>query len=142
MKFSNGCWLLQEGMACFSPQQVYYTKITDTEVTLCAPTHKINHRGDTLGGANLTIRISSPLPDVIRVQTYHYMGICPKTPAFELKLDHPQILQVEDSEEKLVITSGSLSLEIGKKDWYMRYIRDGKVITQSGNRDLAMVKTD
>ena len=86
MKFSNGCWLLKEGTACFSPQEVYYTKIEDKLVTLCAPTHKINHRGDTLGGANLTIRISSPMPDVIRVQTDHYMGVLPKSPSFELNL--------------------------------------------------------
>ena len=87
MKFSNGCWLLKEGTACFSPQEVYYTKIEDKLVTLCAPTHKINHRGDTLGGANLTIRISSPMPDVIRVQTDHYMGVLTKNPSFELNLD-------------------------------------------------------
>ena len=105
MKFSNGCWLLKEGYGCFAPQEVYEQKITDTEVSLCAPTHKIVTRGDTLGGANLTIKISSPMPDVIRVQTFHYMGVQKKTPAFELELDHPQKLQVEDSEEKMVIIS-------------------------------------
>lgn len=142
MKFSNGCWLLKEGNACFSPQEVYYTKIEKKEVTLCAPTHKITHRGDTLGGANLTIRISSPMPEVIRVQTYHHMGAFRKAPAFELNLDNPQDLTVEDSEETLTVTSGCLSLEIGKKDWYMHYLRDGKVIAGSGAKDLAMIKTD
>lgn len=142
MKFSNGCWLLKEGTACFSPQEVYDTKIEDKMVTLCAPTHKINHRGDTLGGANLTIRISSPMPEVLRIQTDHYMGVCRKSPSFELNLDNPQSLQVDDSNEKITITSGSLSLEIDKQNWSMRYIRNGKVITQSGNRDLAMMKTN
>lgn len=142
MKFSNGCWLLKEGNACFSPQEVYYTKIEKKEVTLCAPTHKITHRGDTLGGANLTIRISSPMPEVIRVQTYHHMGAFRKAPAFELNLDNPQDLTVEDSEETLTVTSGCLSLEIGKKNWYMHYLRDGKVIAGSGAKDLAMIKTD
>lgn len=142
MKFSNGCWLLKEGVACFSPQEVYYTKVTDTEVTLCAPTHKIVTRGDTLGGANLTIRISSPMPEVIRVQADHYMGVQAKTPSFELDLSHPQKLQVEDNEDSITVTSGTLSLVMDKKNWSMKYIRDGKVITQSGNRDLAMMKTD
>ncbi len=41
---------------------------------LCAPTHKINHRGDTLGGINLTVEITTPMPEVIRVKTYHYKG--------------------------------------------------------------------
>ena len=50
MKFSNGCWLQKEGCACFSPAEVYFTKIEKDKVVLCAPTHKINHRGDTLGG--------------------------------------------------------------------------------------------
>ena len=140
MKFSNGCWLLKEGYGCFAPQEVYEQKITDTEVSLCAPTHKIVTRGDTLGGANLTIKISSPMPDVIRVQTFHYMGVQKKTPAFELELDHPQKLQIEDSEDKMVITSGHLSLEIGKKNWYMRYLRDGELLTESGVKDLAMIK--
>ena len=53
MKFSNGCWLQKEGCACFSPAEVYFTKIEKDKVVLCAPTHKINHRGDTLGGINL-----------------------------------------------------------------------------------------
>ena len=140
MKFSNGCWLLKEGIACFSPAQVYYTTRDEKEVTLCAPTHPIEERGDTLGFANLTIRITSPMPDVIRVQTDHYMGRAPKAPTFELNLDNPQTLQVEESEEKLVITSGSLSLEIGKKKWYMKYLRNGEVITTSGPKDLAMMK--
>ena len=142
MKFSNGCWLFKEGVGCFAPTQVYYTKIADKEVSICAPTHRITERGDTLGGANLTIRITSPMPDVIRVQTDHYMGRRPVTPTFDLKLDTPQTLQVKEDDDTLVITSGSLSLEIGKKTWYMRYCRDGKVITQSTAKDLAMIKTN
>ncbi len=142
MKFSNGCWLLKEGYGCFSPQEVFEMKIGDKEVVLCAPTHKITTRGDTLGGANLTIRITSPLPDVIRVQTSHYMGTLPKSPSFELKLDNPQTLQVADAEETLTVTSGSLSLVIGKKNWSMKYMRNGQVISESGPRDLAMMKAD
>lgn len=142
MKFNNGCWLFKEGVACFSPGEVYYTKIEEKEVTLCAPTHKITERGDTLGGINLTIRISSPMPDVIRVQADHYMGTLSKNPSFELNLDNPQTLQVEDSEDELVVTSGSVSLKIGKKNWYMRYCTGDKVITQSLAKDLALMKTD
>ena len=140
MKFNHGCWLLKEGIGCFSPTQVYHATIKDKEVILCAPTHPMNNRGDTLGGANLTIRITSPLPDVIRVQTVHHMGTLPKGPAFELQLGTPQTLQTDDTEDTLTVTSGSLSLEIGKKNWYMRYIRGGKTITASGAKDLAMMK--
>ena len=70
------------------------------------------------------------------------MGTCQKSPVFDLNLGNPQTLQVEDNEDTLTVTSGSLSLEIGKKRWYMRYIRDGRVITQSAPRDLAMMKAN
>lgn len=142
MKFNNGCWLFKEGCACFSPSEVYYTTVKDTEVTLCAPTHPIKERGDTLGGINLTIRITSPMPDVLRVQTYHHMGTVAKTPSFELNLDHPQTLQVEDKDDILTITSGTLSLVITKNPWSMTYMSGGKVLTKSGRRDLALMKTD
>lgn len=142
MKFNNGCWLFKEGCACFSPSEVYYTTVGDTEVTLCAPTHPIKERGDTLGGINLTIRITSPMPDVLRVQTYHHMGTVAKAPSFELNLDHPQTLQVEDKDDILTITSGTLSLVITKNPWSMTYMSGGKVLTKSGRRDLALMKTD
>lgn len=142
MKFNNGCWLFKEGTACFSPSEVYYTTIKDTEVTLCAPTHPIQERGDTLGGVNLTIRITSPMPDILRVQTFHHMGTVAKTPSFELNLDCPQTLQVEDKDDTLTITSGTLSLVITKNPWSMTYMSGGKVLTKSGRRDLALMKTD
>ena len=69
MKFSNGCWLQKEGCACFAPQEVYFTKIEDTKVTLLAPTHHIIRRGDTLGGINLTLEITSPATEILRVRT-------------------------------------------------------------------------
>ena len=84
MKFSNGCWLQQEGCECSTPQQVYFSKIEENKVTLCAPTNRITHRGDTLGGINLTLVITSPLPEVLRVQTYHHLGAVKKSPAFEI----------------------------------------------------------
>ena len=49
MKFSNGCWLQKERCECFSPAEVYFSKIEKDQVTICAPTSKITQRGDTLG---------------------------------------------------------------------------------------------
>ena len=141
MKFSNGCWLQQEGCECFTPQQVYFSKIEENRVTLCAPTNRINHRGDTLGGINLTLVITSPIPEVLRVQTYHHLGAVKKSPAFEINETCLPLTTFED-DEHITIASGSLTLEIGKKNWYMKYTRNGKVITESKNRDLALMKTD
>ena len=142
MKFSNGCWLQKEGYQRFSPKEVYFTKIEPKQVTLCAPTHPINHRGDTLGGVNLTIQISSPMPEVIRVKTHHYMGVVQKSPEFELNIEENKNLQVSEDEERIIIKSGSLRLIITKSNWSMTYENDQKMLTQSIDGDLAYMKTD
>ena len=142
MKFSNGCWLQKEGTECFSPAQVYDYRATDKELRLLAPTHRISHRGDTLGGVNLTIFISAPMPEVIRVKTYHYMGAIAKEPAFELNLSKEETIGFEDNNNLIIVTSGSLRLEIKKANGEMTYYRGTEKLTGSGWRDLAYMKTD
>ena len=142
MKFSNGCWLQKEGCGCHAPQEVYFTKAEDRKVTICAPTVHITNRGDTLGCINLTLEITSPAPEILRVRTYHHKGSVGDSPSFDLELTDELPLKVTDSQETLDIASGSLTLSISKKNWSMTYLRNGKVITRSTGRDLALMKTD
>ena len=142
MLFGNGCWLQKEGCACFTPQEVYFENTEATKVTLCLSTSRIVNRGCTLGGINLTMVITSPAPDVLRVQTYHHLGVKKREPEFELYQKEEQPLTVTSDEEKLTVTSGGLTLEIGKKNWYMAYRRGNEVITRSAAKDLACMKTD
>lgn len=142
MKFHNGCWLFKEGYECFSPQHVYEVRKGKNEIVLCAPTSRIQHKGDTLGGINLTVRITAPMPEVIRVQTYHHMGVMEKAPEFELNLPENDQLEVVEDGELLTVKSGHLSLVINMENWSMRYERDGQLLTKSGGRDLSYLKTD
>lgn len=142
MKFSNGCWLQKEGCSCFAPQEVYFTSIEECKVTLLAPTIHITGRGDTLGGINLTLEITSPAPDIFRVRTYHYKGAIINTPSFDLQLNEELPLQTEDSEKEIKITSGNTSLVITKANWSMTYMRGDEIITRSTGKDLALMKTD
>lgn len=142
MKFSNGCWLQKEGCSCFAPAEAYFTKIEEKKVTICAPTAHIVTRGDTLGGINLTLEITSPAPEILRVRTYHYKGEVVNTPSFELELNEELPLDVTDSEDEISIKSGELTLVITKKNWSMTYYRNGEMITRSAGRDLALMKTD
>lgn len=142
MKFSNGCWLQKEGCSCFAPQQAYFTKVEERKVTLVAPTSYIATRGDTLGGINLTVEITSPAPDIFRVRTYHYKGMIQDTPSFDLALTEELPLKVEDSEDEIRITTGSMTLLITKKHWSMTWLRGQEVITKSTGKDLALMKTN
>ena len=103
---------------------------------------RINHKGDTLGGINLTVRITAPMPEVIRVQTFHHMGVVDRGPKFELELSNAEELEAEETENLLTVRSGHLSLVIDKENWSMRYERDGELLTKSGWRDLSYLKTD
>ena len=49
---------------------------------------------------------------------------------------------MEETEETITIKSGSLGLIIGRKSWFMRYERDGELLTRSAPRDLAYIKED
>lgn len=142
MKFSNGCWLQKEDCTCFSPVQIYFTKIEKDRVTLCAPTNKINHRGDTLGGVNLTIQISAPYPEVLRIQTHHHMGLKERMPQFELAPPQTGNLAAEETEKQIIVKSGELRIEIEKESGAFVFWRGAEKITGSGWRDLAYMKTN
>ena len=142
MKFSNGCWLQKEGCECFSPAEVYFSKIEENAVTICAPAAKIRHRGDTLGGVNLTIKITAPYPEVLRVQTWHHMGLQDRSAHFELSPMHMGLLKAEETEEKLMVSSGSLRVEVRKDNGTFAFFRGDEKITSSDTKDLAYMKTD
>ncbi len=143
MKFNNGQWLLLEGYAAHAPQEVYFTKLSEdgTEFIITAPTSKIMHRGATLGGVLLTISISTPMNDVIRVKTVHHKGLKKRTPDFEITPGNNKVNYVE-TEENITFTSGNCQLVITKEHWSMTYSVNGKVVSSSSFRDLACIKAD
>lgn len=141
MKIRNGQWLLKEGYEIFSPREVYFEKVVGNKLILTTPTKHINHRGDTLGGVNLTIEISTPHAEIIRVRTYHYKGMLFNEPAFELDL--PEVpVKYDSNDDEIIVYSGNLRLVINKKNWSMQYFNGDKLITASGNRDLGYIKKD
>ena len=74
MKFTDGNWMTRPGVRPNYLAQAYEVAATADSLEIVAPTHMINHRGDTLGGPVVNVRISSPMADVIRVEAAHYTG--------------------------------------------------------------------
>ncbi len=140
MQFHKGCWVKEKGFELFSPKEVHFYEVKDNTLTICAPTIPIRTRGDVLEGINLTITISSPAKDIIRVKTKHHLGVTHKGPDFELNVTDASILNIEDLEDKFILTSGGLTLEVTKNPFSLVYKRDGEILTK-GN-DLACVKED
>ena len=62
MRFSNGHWLLRDGVQAAHPVEVYDITQSAGELVVHAPTRPIRHRGDLLQGPVATVRFSSPMP--------------------------------------------------------------------------------
>jgi alpha-D-xyloside xylohydrolase len=80
MKFTDGNWLMREGVKAFYPAEAHDIKVSD-DTLIAYATRRINHRGDTLTGPLLTVEFSSPMPDVVRVKLTHFAGQRPRQPA-------------------------------------------------------------
>ncbi len=143
MKFSNGCWLNKEGIETFSPANAYRIKKEAQSVTILAPHKSIAHRGDTLGGPVLSVKLSSPMPEVIRVQIQHFSGAKACGPYFEIN-ESPTDVQIKDEASLLTFSTGALKVEVSKedKDWSMNFFNQSTLLTSTGFRNIAYIKTD
>ena len=81
MKFSEGFWSLKKGVSLYSPAEARDITVSGRKLKVVAPTKNINHRGDTLNLAQITIEFSSPLPDIIGVKIIHHRGRIPRDPS-------------------------------------------------------------
>lgn len=142
MKFTDGYWLIRKGFQPHYASQVYDWRVESKEVQLDVTTRVIRHRGDTLQGPILDVRLSSPMPDVIRVQAEHFSGGHPKKPTYPLFAE-PVEIDTQVSDDHIVVKSGRLEARLKRGDSYqLDFLGDGKVITSSKNRSLGYVKSD
>jgi alpha-D-xyloside xylohydrolase len=138
MKFSNGYWLLRDGVRAAHPAEIHDATAQAGQLVLHAPTHKIRHRGDLLKGPVATISFASPMPDVIAVTVTHFAGELPRQPQFELAdpCGEPEVW--EDG-----LASGALSVRVrDESGWQVDFIADGKVLTTSGVKGMGFMELD
>ncbi|MFC4401814.1 alpha-xylosidase [Gracilibacillus xinjiangensis] len=139
MKFTDGNWLVREGFQIYFPKLIHEVVETDGKVTLYAPCKYINHRGDTLDGPLLTIKISAPINDVIRVQTWHFKGGKAKYPKFDV-LDQANDIMLEETDNSISFTSGELLLTIDKINFSLSFKNDNGTLTDADGKGLAWIK--
>jgi len=141
MKFTDGAWKVREGVSISSPAQVYDTTVESDSFTVFAPYQRIYHRGQTLQGPLFTIRFSSPMPDVIRVQITHYAGEARKRPSFSIASSDDTSVKIEDTDDFIGLTSGSLSVKVSKQKWFVGFYDGDELITSSELKGMGYVQT-
>ncbi len=143
VKFTNGYWLLREGVQARYPVQAYDVRVEPDALVVYASTQTIRHRGDTLNQPVLTVRCSSPAPDVISVAVSHFAGEQPRHPEFPLTVDSSVQVNTELGDSHATITSGALSARFERGErWALEFLADGKVLTTSGNKAMALLSTN
>ncbi len=142
MKFTDGYWNIRQGFQPNYASQVHDVDIDVDSLTIYAPTKRLNHRGDTLNLPILTVRFSSPMPDVIRVQLWHHKGTRQRKPVFHLESQPASQVVVQDGPQSASLTSGRLSVQVEKAgDWQIDFKDSDKLITSSGWRGMGFVDT-
>jgi len=144
MKFTNGYWQMRPGLTAHVAAQVYDVEAEDDALTVYAPTNPVRGRGDTLNTPMMTVRYSSPMANVIRVEAHHHKGARDRGPAFEIFADETLEVMVVDSAEVATLTSGDLQVRVAKAgDWDVDFVAlepGGElVLTSSGWRALGIV---
>ena len=66
MKFTNGFWKIREEITPLYAVEYGGCRINGGELTIYAPGKQIRSRGDILNLGMLTIRITSPMEDVLK----------------------------------------------------------------------------
>ncbi len=144
MKFTDGYWHIRPGVTPHYAVQVHEveTDAAGRTLTVYAATKPLRGRGDTLNLPLLTVRFSSPMANVIRVQVVHHKGGRPRGPAFELKPQPAPDVQIADAAGAASLTSGALTVRVAKgPDWRVDFLDGERVITSSGWRGLALMET-
>src|SRR5690625_2565574 len=139
MKFTDGNWMIREGYEIHFPKLVYDVDRDDGALTLYAPCKYINHRGDTLDGPLLTIKLTAPMRDVIRVETWHFQGEKMKYPNFEVA-DEGLALEIEETDEQLIFASGELRITIDKGHFQMIFENALGELTTLDQKGLAWIE--
>ena len=141
MKFTDGCWLLQEGVRALHPRSAHRVEATADSLSILAPSEEVEDRARMHDLAALTIDLSSPAADVIRVRLTHHAGARRRGPDFPLFQGGAQDVHVRVDEKAAGLQSGRLSVRVARKGpWRVEFAADGRTIAASDTRGMAAVE--
>ncbi|MCB8969100.1 MAG: alpha-xylosidase, partial [Ardenticatenaceae bacterium] len=141
MKFTDGYWDLPPDVTPHFAVHVSDVTVEKDALIVYGTTRRLTQRGDTLNIGLLTVRFSSPMANVIRVQMWHHKGRRPVSPAFILNTQ-PVSVCIHDEVDHASLTSGDLTVRVDKgENWRVDYLDGERLLTHSGWRGMGYVDT-
>ena len=156
MKFTNGYWMIRDGVDALYAREAYElaADATTESLNVLAPTSVVRGRYDPLNLPTFNVDITTPAEGVIRVCAEHWQGAT-EYPGFPLNADEPgnrDYVTVQangngDGEvgvngADVTLTTGGLTVKVVKgAPWNLTFIgEDGKVLTESAGKSLGRFK--
>lgn len=156
MKFTNGYWMIRDGVDALYAREAYElaADATTESLNVLAPTSVVRGRYDTLNLPTFNVDITTPAEGVIRVCAEHWQGATEYS-GFPLNADEPgnrDYVTVQangngDGEvgvngADVTLTTGGLTVKVVKgAPWNLTFIgEDGKVLTESAGKSLGRFK--
>ncbi|QOL34918.1 alpha-xylosidase [Bifidobacterium lemurum] len=156
MKFTNGYWMIRDGVDALYAREAYELGIgADGEsLNVLATTSKVRGRYDTLNLPTFNVDVTSPAEGVIRVVAQHWQGAT-EYPGFPLNADETagrDYVSVKADGEgdgevgvdgaTVELTTGGLTARVTKgSPWSLEFLdAEGKTLTESAGKSLARFK--
>ncbi|PWD50630.1 alpha-xylosidase [Serinibacter arcticus] len=146
MKFTDGYWQLRPGVEVLRPRDVEDVVADGDDLLVYAPTVPIGSRGDTLNRPLVTVRLTSPLPDVVGVRISHHLGGIDRGPHFPIvSADHGVEITLPEAPGKgpATLTAGRLTARVATDGpWGLELVApDGRVLTSSTPQSVGVIST-
>lgn len=141
MKFTNGFWQVREEITPLYAVEYADSRIEDGALTVYAPAKHIKTRGDCLNLGMLTIRMTSPMENVLKVSVSHFDGTSYPGPFADIA-DHNPEVRIEESEEEIIFRTGNTKAVIDKRpnSWGIRFYDGDRELTSTGLKNMAHMK--
>ncbi|WP_313751534.1 alpha-xylosidase [Streptomyces parvus] len=142
MKFTDGYWLMRDGISASYATEVAETRVEDDRLTLYAPVRQVENRGHTLNSPLLTVECWSPAEGVIGVRSSHHTGCVDRGPHFTLNSAPDHTPKITRDGSTVELTSGALSLRVDTEaPWRLDFRADGRPLTSAGRRGTGFATT-
>ncbi|MDN3293575.1 alpha-xylosidase [Streptomyces ficellus] len=144
MKFTDGFWLMRDGVHASYATEVRDLHVSDDHFTAYAAVKHVEHRGHTLNSPLITVECFSPAEGVIGVRTTHHAGKAHHGPDFVLH-DAGRGSGARTRREGSVteLTSGPLTVRLDSDGpWGLAFLdADGRRLTAVEAKGTAFART-
>ncbi|MCG7526950.1 alpha-xylosidase [Streptomyces sp. OfavH-34-F] len=145
MKFTDGFWLMREGVRASYATEVRDLRVSSDRFTAYAAVKRVAARGDTLNTPLLTVECFSPAEGVIGVRTTHHAGKARRGPDFAFPGLDPAASGARTRQDGAVteLTSGPLTLRMDADGpWGLSFLdAEGRRLTGVDPKGTAFATT-